>query len=153
MKTHLQRRRFRSQAKIEFSSIDEKRVCDAGSLVLAGGLPVAEGPAQKAYIWVARIVVEVASQDVAPVRPICPEDDTSIEVDYIVFQREGEVRLPARAHQLVFVIEREDVIAQDIVAAIVLMKARTLALVDDVILNQDIARPLVQIDSPSSVGV
>src|SRR6202041_1130096 len=64
MEPHIQCGRFRPKAKIEIGCIDKKRICDAGTLVLAGGLPLAEGLVRKTYICATRVIVKVVLRDV-----------------------------------------------------------------------------------------
>ena len=94
-------------------------------------------------ILASRVIVEIVPRHKAPARPIGAEEIALVEVDDIVFEREGEVLFRPCARQLVFAVKREEIVAQDVLAAIVLMKSRALAVVNDVIFSQNIARPFV----------
>src|ERR1700730_2745377 len=62
------------------------------------------------------------------------------------------MRLRPRAHQLIFAVEGEDVVTQDIVSAIVLVKACALAAIHDIFLDEYVARTFICVDSPSSIS-
>src|SRR5436189_3004839 len=57
------------------------------------------------------------------------------------------------AHQLVLLAEGENVVSEDVVAAVVLVKRRALAAVDNVVFHYDSGAALVGVKTPAAVTV
>ena len=68
-------------------------------------------------------------------------------------EREGEVLLDARPLQLAVHAEGEDVVADDVFAAVVLVVAAGLGVVDEVVLHHDAGAALVVVQPPAAVIV
>src|SRR5205085_1448213 len=86
-------------------------------------------------------VAQVASEQ----RPFSPVDDVALE-------GEARVRLGARALDLGISPEGTDAVAHDILSPIVLVEPAVSGAVDEVVLDQDIAAALVEVDAPAAVA-
>src|SRR5437773_1730231 len=87
------------------------------------------------------------------VRPSAAQQRPGNEINHIVRKDKGEVLLLARAHELVFGSEGENVVANDIFATVMLVEAGALAPVNHVVFEQDVGAPFVGVKSPAAVGV
>src|SRR5205085_6140140 len=96
--------------------------------------------------------VKIAVNDIVLIGPIAAEQIAGIEVDDVVRENEGDVRLGPGAHQLVPFAEREDVVAQNIFATVMLMKARALAAINDVALQNNSAAAFVGVETPAAIS-
>src|SRR5438309_6692441 len=96
--------------------------------------------------------VKIPVDDVVLIRPIAAQQIAGIEVDDVVRENEGDVRLGPGAHQLVPFAEREDVVAQNIFATVMLMKARALAAINDVALQDNSAAAFVGVEAPAAIS-
>src|SRR2546429_7532328 len=79
--------------------------------------------------------VKIPVDDVVLIGPIAAEQIAGIEVDDVVRENEGDVRLGPGAHQLIFFVEREDVVAQNIFAPVMLVESSALAAINNVALQ------------------
>src|SRR5690242_10825859 len=86
------------------------------------------------------------------VLPIAPQQRSGVEINNVVREDKRDVLLLARAHQLIFVPEGEDVIADDIVTAVMLVETRAFAVMNDVVFQQDVCAAFVRVESPAAVG-
>src|SRR5437762_3080407 len=75
----------------------------------------------------ARIPIDIVVHQIMIVRPTPTQQRARIEIDNIVRKGKGEVLLLARAHELVFRAEGENVVANDILATVMLVKTGALA--------------------------
>ena len=121
-----------TQAEVKIIGVDEEGISDDGLLVVAGRLPCRKRLTSEEDARATAVEVDVLFGGEQAARPIAAEEAAAIE---IVPQGEGAMRFGARAHQLIFTIEGEDVIAHDIVAAVMLVKTGALAVVDDIVLD------------------
>src|SRR5882762_5929950 len=62
------------------------------------------------------------------------------------------MRLGPGAHQLIFLSEGEDVVANDVFPAVMLVKSGALAAIDQIVLQQDSGATLICVETPSPVG-
>jgi hypothetical protein len=86
----------------------------------------------------------------------CPrsvQKDTFVVVDNVVLESKGEVVLHACRLDLVEFAESEDVIADDVFFAVMLMEAAVLYVVNEVVFHSDSRAALVGIQSPSAVSI
>src|SRR5438132_10382046 len=75
----------------------------------------------------ASVPIDIVVHDKTVVLPSAAQQRPGIEIDNIVRKDKGEVFLLARAHKLVFRAEGENIVANDIFAPVMLVKARALA--------------------------
>src|SRR5438477_7719128 len=96
--------------------------------------------------------VKITVNDIVLVGPIAAQQIAGIEVDDVVRENEGDVRLGPGAHQLVLFAEREDVVAQNIFATVMLMKPGALAAINDVALQDNSAAAFVGVETPTAIS-
>src|SRR2546425_6214791 len=101
----------------------------------------------------ASVPIDIVVHDKTVVLPSAAQKRPGIEIDNIVRKDKGEVLLLARAHELVFRSEGENVVANDIFAAVMLVKAGALAPVNHVVFEHDVRASFVGVKSPATVRV
>src|SRR2546425_2685376 len=101
----------------------------------------------------ASVPIDIVVHDKTVVLPSAAQKRPGIEIDNIVRKDKGEVLLVARAHELVFRAEGENVVANDIFATVMLVKAGALAPVNHVVFEQDVGASFVGVKSPAAIRV
>src|SRR2546425_7345970 len=89
----------------------------------------------------ASVPIDIVVHDITVVLPSAAQQRPGIEINNIVRKDKGEVLLLARAHELVFRSESENVVANDIFATVMLVEAGALAPVNHVVFEQDVGAP------------
>ena len=84
-------------------------------------------------------------------RPRTVKEFAFFPIHDVAFEGETAVSFFPRAPELRLFAKSEDVIADDILAPVVLMKAAVLGAVNNVVLKQDLAAAFVGIESPTAV--
>src|SRR5436190_10047111 len=101
----------------------------------------------------ASVPIDIVVHDITVVLPTAAQQRPGIEINNIVREDKGEVLLLARAHELVFRAEGENVVANDIVPTVMLVKAGALAPVNHVVFEHDVRASFVGVKSPATIGV
>src|SRR5699024_10763384 len=91
------------------------------------------------------IKVNIPIHDEPVVLPVAAQQAARVEVNDVVRQDKGEVLFLAGAHELMFLAEGEDIVADDVFAPVMLMEASTFGPVDDVVLPNGIGGAFVRI--------
>ena len=84
--------------------------------------------------------------------PIAAEQSSGVKKDDIIGEDERGVRLGSSAHQLVLFAKREDVIAHDIFAPVMLVEAGALGAIDQIVLPYDVCAAFVRVEPPAAIG-
>src|SRR6266496_4272604 len=101
----------------------------------------------------ASVPIDIVVHDKTVVLPSAAQQRPGSEIDDVVRKEKGEVLFLARAHELVFRAERENVVANDVLAAVMLVKAGAPAPVNHVVFEHDVRASFVGVKSPAAVGV
>src|SRR5437667_3173540 len=99
------------------------------------------------------IEIEVVIRPVMVVRPIAAEQIAGVEINNVVREDKGNVFFLARSRDLVLRAESEDIVANVIPAAIVLVEPGAFATVNHVVLQHDVGAAFVRVKSPAAVGM
>src|SRR5437773_11317239 len=86
----------------------------------------------------ASVPIDIIVDHITVVLPTAAQQRSGIEIDDIVCKDKGEVLLLARAHELVFGAEGENVVANDIFPTVVLVKAGAITPVNHVVFEHDV---------------
>ena len=97
-------------------------------------------------------VAVVAGDGFCPV-PVAGKERAGVPVDDVVLEGEGEVFFHPRGLELLLLAEGEDVVADDVLPAVVLVEAAGLDAVDEVVLEEDVGAAFVGIEAPAAVAV
>src|SRR5438445_5922709 len=100
-----------------------------------------------------RVEIDIVVRREFPVLPVAAEQIAGVEIDNVVGEYEGDVLLFPRAHELMFLAESKDVVANDIFAAVMLVEACAFAAINHVVLQHDAGAPFVRVESPAAVGI
>jgi hypothetical protein len=127
------------QVEVVVVGIDELGIGDARMFVKAERLPGREIAGRELGRRAAGIPVQVTVQRnaVGAARPDVAQEFPSAVVNDVALECERAVRLVSRSHDLRVAAEREDVVPNDIVAAIVLMESAVARAIHEVVLQQD----------------
>ena len=86
------------------------------------------------------------------VGPIAPQQDAGIKIDDVGLEAEAGMVFGAGALELVVAGEGEDVVAEEVGFAVVLMEAAVGGAIDDVAFGQNAAAAFIEIDAPTAVA-
>src|ERR1035441_1852605 len=87
------------------------------------------------------------------VLPITLKKIALFPIHDVVLKGEAPVRFLAGAPDLRLLSKSKNVVPNHVFASIVLVKATILSVVDDIVLNPDLAAPFVRVDTPAAIGV
>ncbi len=144
------------EAEVEGLRVPEERVGDERPGVLPLLLPVREALAREVDGLPRAVPVEVVFHRELVVTPVPAQQRRLrgvLPVDDVALEGERQVRLDAGALDLPLEAEGEDVVADHVLPAVVLVEASGLHVVDEVVLHRDPAAPLVGVEPPASVAV
>src|SRR5690606_14402667 len=121
----LKRRGIRFECEIAIFGVSETGVGDNRVRVVAVGLPFLPGHARRSDLATGRVPVAVIVQPPVAVLPGAAQQRTTLKVDDVVLEEEGDVILFTRADDLTDfrVGKGEDVVADQVVLAVVLVIA------------------------------
>ena len=97
--------------------------------------------------------VAVARKLVRATAPVAPEQSSRLGDDHIVGEPEGPVRLRPGAHDRVVGIPGQQVVANEVVAAVVLVESGIGTTGGDVVLNDNAGAAFIGVQRPSAVAV
>ena len=144
------------QAEVALGWVDEERIGDGGTDVLAALLPVG----QREFLLSERhrpggVVPEevILIQEVrGRAAPVAAEQLAAVEDDDVLFEAEGAVLFGAATLDLIFLGEGEDVVPDDVLLAVVLVEAAVGGVVGDVAFHRDAGAAFVGVEAPAAVG-
>ena len=146
--------RRRIQREVVMFGVIEERIRDAAVHVLARGLPLRERARGKHKLAAGRVPVAVVVKEVFQVLPTAGHKDIIVEVDDIAqeIKRLVGLRLEARAKYLCFLRPGENVVLDQVIAAIVQVERAVARAVNDVVADSDVRTALVQVNAPAAVA-
>src|SRR5438132_13340420 len=98
-----------------------------------------------------RSPIEIVIEEEFFIPPLRAQQWAGFPIDDVVLECERPMRLHARSLNLLLFGEREDVIADNVLLAVMLMESAGLRVVNDIVLRGHSARPLIEINSPPAV--
>ncbi len=129
--------------------IDELRGGDPRMPILPGSLlPIAQARSGKRDRLTARLEVQVMVEPEVGARPVTGQQWPIVPVDDVALESEREMRLGACPHDLAIPAEREDIVPQHVLPAVMLVIAARGRVVDQVVLQADARRSLVVVQPP-----
>ena len=136
------------QAEVKMGRVHELGIGDQRVPVVTARLPLGQGrlPELDVAVGVRGVPVQVSVHDELVVRPAAFEQLAVVEVDDVPLEGERDVLFLARAAELVVLAERPDVVADDVLLAVMLVEVGVGRAVADVVLDQDAGAALVGID-------
>src|SRR2546421_8426967 len=119
-------------------------------------LPLLERDAGKLYRFRPgpdqAIEIDVPINGIPVIRPIASQQITRVVINDVVRENKRDVRLRPRPHQLVLFAKSKDVVADDVFASVMLVKAGALGAIDHVVLPDDIRAPLIRVKAPTAIS-
>ena len=146
-------RRIGGKLEITGFGIGEMRIGENRAAVLADALPFFPGVIGESGGGIFGIPVKVVFEFYIVIAPGTAEEIGAFPPNDVSGKSEGEVVFRAGSLQLVFVTECEDVVADDVVASVVLMESAGFGIINEVVFHYDIAAPFVCIESPAAIGM
>src|SRR5690242_19704749 len=99
------------------------------------------------------LIIEIEIEVILVVVPFTVEQFTFVPIHDVALEGEAQVGLLACAPKLPLLAESEDVVPNDVLSTIVLMKPAILGAIDQVILDHNLATAFVGVNSPPSIIV
>ena len=84
--------------------------------------------------------------------PIASQQFARIEINNILFKRERGMLLLSASHQLMLASQGENIIPDDVLLPVMLMKSGALGSIDNILFQQDMRAAFVRVQAPPSVG-
>ena len=153
LEADLQRGRVGLEAIVVVLGIHEQRIGDDGVLVIAEFLPSLEIHAGEGHGISRRVEVAVVVDLGPDAIPGTAKQGTGLPVHDVVLEREGKMVFDPSRRDLRVLAADQDVVADHVLFAVVLVEAAGLGVVDQVVLHRDAGTALVGIQSPAAVGV
>src|SRR5207245_982199 len=101
-------------------------------------------------VW-PRIEVHVPIRLEIVIRPFARQQTAGVEIDDVGLEGEADVRLYARALELMVAGESKDVVADNVRLAVVLVKPSVSCAIDHVVFGHDAAAAFIKINPPAAV--
>src|SRR5436853_1515843 len=93
------------------------------------------------------IEIDVPFNGIPIIRPIASQQITRVVINDVIRENKRYVRLQPRPHQLVLFAKSEDVVADDVFASVMLVKAGAFRAIDHIVLPDDIRAPLLRVEA------
>ena len=110
--------------KSKFAGLTNSGSANDRFCVVSGGFPFLERLSSEADVRRARLEVEIVVHGEPVAVPVATQQASRVEIHDAALEEERDVRLRACAHQLVFAVEREDLVAHDVPAGAVCPSCR-----------------------------
>jgi hypothetical protein len=121
--------------------------------ILATLSPISKRLSTKVDGTALRPKIQVVIKLVMAVIPFAVKEGTVSPIKDVVFENETGVIFVVGPSELGILAQREDIVANDVVATIILMKASVLSAVNNVVFDKNIAAALVSVDALTAVSM
>ena len=99
-----------------------------------------------------RVPIQVPIDDEVVIAPVTAEKRPVIRpVDDVAIEREGEMIFGARALKLLDLSLGEDVVANDVLSAVMLMETARHGPIDEIVGHGDVGRAFIRVEAPPAV--
>src|SRR6266568_6606834 len=98
------------------------------------------------------VEINVPVHPVVVIGPIPGQQIAGAEINDVGLEAETEMRLGTRALKLIIAAESEDIVADDVGLAVMLMKPAVGRAINNVAFGEDAAAAFVEIDAPAAVA-